>query len=123
MDNVKMGKFICKLRKEKKMTQKELAEQIHVTDKAISKWETGKGFPDIKLLETLADILDVSVWELMSGERSVEAQTVTSQLTNRDKINHASIVFPRPKRYSENTIEVFCVFICKNEGGKLSQAK
>ncbi|MDD2978994.1 MAG: helix-turn-helix transcriptional regulator [Hespellia sp.] len=82
MDNVKMGKFICKLRKEKKMTQKELAEQIHVTDKAISKWETGKGFPDIKLLETLADILDVSVWELMSGERSVEAQ-ITNEKANQ----------------------------------------
>ena len=52
------------------MTQRELADRLHVTDKAVSKWETGKGFPDLKLLEPLAKALDVSLVELLQGARS-----------------------------------------------------
>lgn len=52
------------------MTQLELADRLHVTDKAVSKWETGKGFPDLKLLEPLAQALDVSLVELLQGARS-----------------------------------------------------
>ena len=48
MDSEKMGKYIAKLRKQKNMTQKELADKINVTDKAVSKWERGKGIPDWK---------------------------------------------------------------------------
>ena len=55
MDNVKFGQFIAKLRKEKNMTQKELAEKLHLTDKAISKWERGLSFPDIATLKPLSE--------------------------------------------------------------------
>ena len=68
MDNYVTGATIRKLREHKGMTQEELAARIHVSAKAVSKWETGKGFPDISLLEPLASALDISVIELLSGE-------------------------------------------------------
>lgn len=68
MDRYVTGAVIKRLREEKKITQEELAEKIHVSGKAVSKWETGQGFPDISLLEPLAKALDISVIELLSGE-------------------------------------------------------
>ena len=62
------GAAIRGLREEKKMTQEELAERIHVSGKAISRWETGRGYPDISLIEPLSSALGVSVIELFSGE-------------------------------------------------------
>lgn len=69
MDNLKFGAFIAECRKEKGWTQRTLAEKINVTDKAVSKWERGLGFPDIKTIEPLADALGVSVLELIRAER------------------------------------------------------
>lgn len=69
MEAKKFGQFIAGIRKEKKMTQAELAGKIHVTDKAISRWERGLGFPDIQTLEPLAQALGISVLELMRSER------------------------------------------------------
>ncbi len=69
MDNMKFGKFIQELRKEKNMTQKELAQKLNLTDKAISKWERGIGFPDIAMLKPLAEIFNVSIIELLNGEK------------------------------------------------------
>ncbi len=68
MDNYVTGGVIKALREKKQMTQEELAEKIFVTAKAVSKWETGKGFPDIGLLESLGQALGVSVIELLSGQ-------------------------------------------------------
>ena len=68
MDNYVTGAVIKRLRENKNMTQEELAQKIYVTSKAVSKWETGKGFPDVGLLESLGKALDVSVIELLSGE-------------------------------------------------------
>ena len=68
MDRYVTGTVIRALREGKKMTQEELAEKIHVGGKAVSKWETGQGFPDISLIEPLAKALDISVIELLSGE-------------------------------------------------------
>ena len=76
MDNIQFGAFVAQLRKEQELTQKELADRLNVTDKAVSKWETGKGFPDLKLLEPLARELGVSLVELMQGRRQ-EADTLT----------------------------------------------
>ena len=70
MDNKKIGTFISDVRKEKGLSQKQLAEKIFVTDKAISKWETGKGIPDVSNLIPLAETLDVSVMEILSGKRT-----------------------------------------------------
>ena len=68
MDKYVTGAVIKKLRENKKMTQEELADKLFVSSKAVSKWETGPGFPDISLLESLAQALDISVIELLSGE-------------------------------------------------------
>ncbi|WP_018213266.1 helix-turn-helix domain-containing protein [Desulfitobacterium hafniense] len=72
MDNKKFGEFIATLRKEKNWTQAELAQKLNVTDKAISKWERGLGFPDIKTIEPLADALGVSVLEIMQCEHKTD---------------------------------------------------
>ena len=74
MEAKKFGQFIAGIRKEKKMTQAELAGKIHVTDKAISRWERGLGFPDIQTLEPLAQALGISVLELMRSERQENAK-------------------------------------------------
>ncbi|MBO4878319.1 MAG: helix-turn-helix domain-containing protein [Ruminococcus sp.] len=68
MDQVKTGELIRQLRKEKKLTQKELAERINVSDKAVSKWECGNGCPDVSLLPALAEALGTDVQILLSGE-------------------------------------------------------
>ena len=68
MDRYVTGAVIKKLRENKKMTQEELADTLFVSSKAVSKWETGQGFPDISLIEPLAKALDISVIELLSGE-------------------------------------------------------
>lgn len=68
MDRYVTGTVIRRLRENKKMTQEELAQKIFVSSKAISKWETGQGLPDISLLEPLAKALDISVIELFSGK-------------------------------------------------------
>ncbi len=68
MEQVKVGKFIAKCRKNKNMTQAELAEKLNITDRAISKWETGKGMPDSSIMLELCNELDITVNELLSGE-------------------------------------------------------
>lgn len=68
MEQAKVGRFIAECRKNKNMTQAELAEKLNITDRAISKWETGKGMPDSSIMLELCNELDISVNELLSGE-------------------------------------------------------
>jgi len=72
MDAQKTGAFIATIRKEKGLTQAELAEMLFVSDKTVSKWERGAGFPDVKNWEPLAAALDISLVELMQAERKTE---------------------------------------------------
>lgn len=72
MDNIRTGQFIKELRAEKGLTQQELAERLNCTNKAISRWETGSGSPDIDFLVPLAEILGVTVNELLAGEKIKE---------------------------------------------------
>lgn len=69
MNNIKTGQFILSRRKELGLTQNQLAEKLNVTDKAISKWENGKSAPDIATLIPLAEVLDISVVEILNGKR------------------------------------------------------
>ncbi len=71
MNHYVTGAAIKALREKKRLTQQQLAEKLSVSDKAVSKWETGKGFPDISLLEPLASVLQVSLPELLSGEQII----------------------------------------------------
>ena len=68
MDNAKIGKLIYQLRQEKEMTQLQLAEQLNISDKAVSKWERGLGCPDVSLLPELSQILNVDLEKLLAGE-------------------------------------------------------
>ena len=77
MDNEKMGAFIATLRKEKNLTQQDLADMLGVTNKAVSKWERGDGYPEITIVPALAETLDVTVDELLNGERAEIVQVVT----------------------------------------------
>lgn len=67
-----IGQFILELRKEQNMTQKQLAEKLHITDKAVSKWERGLGYPDISIIPMLASVLNVTTAELLNGKREEE---------------------------------------------------
>ncbi|MBO5095880.1 MAG: helix-turn-helix transcriptional regulator [Bacilli bacterium] len=68
MNQEKIGKFITKCRKEKKLTQEQLAEKLGVTSKSISRWENGKTMPDVSLFKPLCDELDIAINDLLSGE-------------------------------------------------------
>lgn len=105
MDTNATGRFIAELRKQKGYTQKELAEKLMVTDKAISRWETGKGLPDTSLLKPLGDILGVSVSELLSG-RIIEEADMKDQT---DKIILESLNYS--KRMLVSTISVILLII------------
>ena len=69
MNQEKIGKFIAELRKQKKLTQEQLAEKLGITKNAVSKWERGLGLMDLSLLKPLSHILEVSVTEILNGER------------------------------------------------------
>ncbi len=68
MDCIKVGKLILQLRKEKNMTQKQLADKLNISDKTISKWERGNGCPDVSLLNELSEVLNVNIDKILSGE-------------------------------------------------------
>ena len=78
MNQEKIGNFIRSLRKEKNLTQKELADKLNITDRAISRWERGIGCPDISLLEELSKILDITILELLKGEHLEEKKEPTN---------------------------------------------
>ena len=68
MDQVKIGKFIAECRKKANLTQMQLAEKLNITDRAVSKWETGKAMPDTSIMLELCDVLGISVNDLLCGE-------------------------------------------------------
>ena len=68
MDQVKVGKFIAECRKRENLTQMQLAEKLNITDRAVSKWETGKAMPDSSIMLELCDVLKITVNDLLSGE-------------------------------------------------------
>ena len=69
MDQIRIGKFIASQRKRKQMTQQQLADILGISNKTVSKWECGNGFPEISLVLPLCEELEISVNELLSGER------------------------------------------------------
>ena len=77
MNQMATGKFISQKRKEKSLTQEQLAEKLGVSNKTVSKWETGKCMPDYSVVKTLCDELEITVAELMDGEKSEEKSVRT----------------------------------------------
>ena len=74
MDTTKIGELICTLRKEKGLTQVQLAERLNVSDKAVSKWERGLGCPDVSLLARLSQVFAVDLEKLLAGELDPNSQ-------------------------------------------------
>ena len=69
MNQQKIGRFLKELRKEKNLTQEQLAEKLNISGRTVSRWETGNNMPDISLLVELAEFYDVSIAEIIDGER------------------------------------------------------
>lgn len=87
MDQIKIGKFIADTRAAKKITQEELAKEIGVTDKAISKWENGRCLPDVSLFKPLCKALDISVNELLNGEKDTNEDGYINYIKETNKKN------------------------------------
>lgn len=93
MDMQKIGTFLAELRKEKNLTQDELGAQIGVTNKTVSRWETGSYLPPVEMLQTLGDTFGVSINEILNGERisdgnykDISEQNIKSALTKSDSV-------------------------------------
>ena len=82
-----IGRFIAEMRRERGMTQRELAEELGLSDKTVSKWETGRGLPDVSVMESLCGTLGISLNELLSGERlSVESYAEKAEENMKDLV-------------------------------------
>lgn len=99
MDAKKLGAFIAENRKSKGMTQADLAKKIYVTDKAVSRWERGKGFPDINTIEPLVKALDLDIIEIMKAEK------LENRFSNREVMNimKLTIEIEKENRKQEQT--------------------
>ncbi len=100
MDKKKLGSFIAELRKEKGLTQKELAEKLFLSDKAISKWETGVSIPDTIMLIPLADLLGVTVTELLTYEKITPKATLDAEKV--EGILKATITYSEEEQLKNN---------------------
>ena len=93
MDQEKTGRFIAQMRKQRRLTQRELADALGISDKTVSKWECGNGMPELSLMQPVCEILEIGLNELFSGEKLTDAVYKT-----KDEENLLSLV-----RAAENT--------------------
>ena len=98
MDQIKIGKFIAECRKKNNLTQMQLAEKLNITDRAISKWENGKGMPDSSIMLDLCNELKISVNELLSGEMidmkeyDKKAEELIVELAKQDELKNKKLM-------------------------------
>lgn len=113
MDAHGFGAFVAGRRRERNMTQADLASKIQVTDKAVSRWERGLGFPDINIIEPLADALEVSVLELMKSERMAANQVTGEEASEAiaDTLNVARLQRRRERRNAFRILGVTAVIV------------
>ncbi len=116
MEKEKIGEFISELRKERQMTQKELADELGLTDKAISKWERGLSYPDISMLEPIANFFEVSVIELLKGERMESDASITmqeaQQMINESLSLSEDTLIRRQNKHKRIVYILLCLLIC-----------
>ena len=113
MDIEKISNLIKTKRKEKGLTQEELAQKINVTEKAISRWETGRGTPDISLLVPLAEELDISVSELLKGKEDKKEDKNIKEIVNYidvSKTKKNKLIIPIATILYTITYIIFMVF-------------
>lgn len=106
MDQEKIGRFIANLRKEQNLTQQDLADKLQVTDKAISKWENGRGFPDVSFLEELSRIFQVTVIELLKGERNYKKKEINNAIKVLE-VNELSKSFGKRKVLDNINLDIY----------------
>ncbi|MFV0519360.1 MAG: helix-turn-helix domain-containing protein [Lachnospirales bacterium] len=118
MDNIsneRFAKFILELRKEKGLTQKQLAEQIGISDKAVSKWERGLSLPDIALLIPLAELLNVSTTELLNGKRFEEKvitfEEVENLVVETIKLSKNGLEIDKINKSNRQNIFIFSIIV------------
>ncbi len=135
MDRVQIGKLLAQVRLEKGLTQKQLAERLHISDRTVSKWERGAGLPDISLLEPLAESLDLTVEELLQGRRQESREFSAREWkkwleeSDRDLREKNALEKPRRKRralfYAAEVIvtaaETFALAFCSGRLGVTGQ--
>jgi transcriptional regulator with XRE-family HTH domain len=110
MDYKKTGLLIANLRKEKGLTQKELADQLGITDRAVSKWERGLGCPDVSLLDDLSRILDISILEILKG-RKLDRNEIINNESIIESMNYSEKNFKYKIRKNLNIISVVIIAI------------
>ena len=109
MDTLKIGKFIAKKRKEKKMTQEDLARVLGVSNKTISRWENGNYMPDLSLLKPLSEVLGVSLNELLSGEKDITVQKANENISYIT--NYSNLVINKVLKNIYITLMFFGLFL------------
>ena len=106
ISNKKFGQFLVELRKEKEMTQKELAEKLFVSDKTVSKWECGNGMPNIALLAPIADVFDISVAELLQGEKIESNEKLATSSAEPLDVSLQNAIHKRKKKWKKDREEL-----------------
>ena len=109
MNQQKMGEFLKHLRKEKGLTQEQLAEHFYVSSRSVSRWETGRNMPDVEMLIELADFYDVEIREIIDGERKSENMDNENKDTLRKVAEYSNKLLI--KKIVKGTIEGILVFI------------
>ncbi len=115
VDSKKIGKFIAMQRKQLSMTQGNLADKLNITNKAVSKWETGEGYPDISVLPALAEIFEVSVDEILKGEKDSAETNVNDRYRIKQNTEQANYILGKSIRHFANnyllSISIMCIGI------------
>lgn len=111
MEAEKTGKLIRMVRTEKNITQRELAERIHVSNAAVSKWENGHGFPDISSLESLAEVLEISITELIQGERIMNSEKKDDAVV-KEIIQLSELEIKKKDRLQNVLLKIFIGALC-----------
>ena len=111
MDQVKIGKFIAACRKQEGLTQMQLAEKLNITDRAVSKWETGKAMPDTSIMLELCDVLKINVTDLLCGE-------VVTMENNNKQLENNLLELAKQKEQADKrllsleiVVGVFCIAV------------
>lgn len=112
MDNIKTGNLIRELRKEKGITQKDLADQQHITDRAVSKWERGLCAPDIALLEPLSQILGVKITDIISGTKTADSMDAETERKVNELLSYSEDELNKKTKSYKKTVIILSVTAC-----------
>lgn len=112
MDNIKTGNLIRELRKEKGITQKDLADQLHITDRAVSKWERGLCAPDIALLEPLSQILGVKISDIISGTKTADSMDAETERKVNELLSYSEDELNKKTKSYKKTVIILSVTAC-----------